>query len=168
MISTLLLRVLLAGALGAWLWAGCAPPRFDIKGGSRDMDRFAGRWEGTYSSSAGRSGTIEFWVQPEGNTARGKIIMIPRGWAKPLGMSDEQARRDRPDLLHELHFSEMILQGDRVEGRLETYRDPDCGCDLDTSFDGLLRRDRIEGTFRSHEVGGDEEYRGVWTVERRP
>ena len=147
----------------------CSPPAFDVEGARDDFERFAGRWEGTYTSDeSGRAGTVVFAIDPAGSGARGEVIMIPRGWGRPLTKADGHEAGDRPDLLHALRFHRMSLDGDRVAGTLEPYRDPDCGCDLETSFVGRLRRGVIAGTYRSRPLDGDEEITGVWRVERKP
>ena len=150
----------------------CALPDFRIEGSGEDFARFAGRWEGIYSSDeSGRAGTVVFSVRQDGSQARGEIIMVPRGWGKPLGAAAQRPAGERPDLLHALHFRLMRLEGDRVSGTLEPYRDPDCGCDLETSFEGKLSNDVIVGTYRSRalegeETTGEEVMAGIWKVKK--
>jgi hypothetical protein len=150
----------------------CTLPDFRIEGSGEDFARFSGRWEGIYSSDeSGRAGTVVFSVSKDGSQSRGEIIMIPRGWGKPLGANDERPAGERPDLLHALRFRLMRLEGDRVTGILEPYRDPDCGCDLETSFEGKLTHDVIAGTYRSRalegkETTGEEVMAGVWKVKK--
>lgn len=156
------------GPLLMALWCSCAPPAFEVEGGREDLARFAGRWEGTYASDeSGRAGTVVFSVDPAAGGARGEIIMIPRGWGQPLTKANGLDSDDRPDLLRALRFSRMSLDQDRVAGTLEPYRDPDCGCDLETSFVGRLRDGAIEGTYRSRPLDGSPETAGVWRVERK-
>jgi hypothetical protein len=54
-----------------------------------------------------------------------------------------------------------------VQGRLEPYRDPECGCRLDTTFVGTRSGDVIEGTFTSLHMDTGVVRRGVWRVVRR-
>ena len=57
--------------------------------------------------------------------------------------------------------------GGGVHGRIAPYRDPDCGCELETRFEGRIRGDVIEGTFSSRPVDGGAVQTGTWKVKRR-
>lgn len=158
---------------------GCGTkPAFQLQGDPKDVEPFIGTWEGTYQSDiTGRAGMIQFFISAADDSAHGLIVMIPRGWGKGVARADSQAQHDRPDLLHEVRFHSMRISGQRVEGTVEQYRDPDCGCDLETSFKGELTGDRISGIFTSREVGKDSllfinkaqdgtAYTGRWQVQR--
>jgi hypothetical protein len=129
-----------------------------VVGAASDIDRLAGRWAGEYwSVESGRSGSIAFDLTAGEDTAAGTILMIPS---------------DRPHPHVEHPASELIgitfveIRGGAVEGLLEPYRDPDCGCRLITRFEGTLRADTIAGTFTSRHVEGGSIVRGQWRVVR--
>jgi hypothetical protein len=61
----------------------------------------------------------------------------------------------------------VAVEGNQVIGVLDTYRDPDCGCQLITTFRGFLSGDVIEGTFESAGEGAHHlPQSGRWRVER--
>ena len=77
----------LHAALAALVTACAAAhqPSVPIAGSTRDMAALAGQWEGSYSSAAtGRSGSISFTLSTGTDSAFGDVIMIPRGWGRPL------------------------------------------------------------------------------------
>src|SRR5438270_11912166 len=67
-------------------------PSVPLTGTARDMAALAGQWEGSYSSaSTGRSGSISFTLSAGNDSAFGDVIMIPRGWGRPLQAWNGQA-----------------------------------------------------------------------------
>src|SRR5437879_12817164 len=83
------------GAALAALVTACAAahqPSVPIAGTAGDMAALAGQWEGSYSSaSTGRSGSISFTLSAGNDSAFGDVIMIPRGWGRPLQAWNGQA-----------------------------------------------------------------------------
>lgn len=137
-----------------------------------EIEVLAGRWEGEYGSrESGRAGSILFTLQAGTDTAHGDVLMVPRAWDLPpqprAGDPDAMdVRRDRPPQALPIAFVRAV--GDVVEGRLEPYRDPDCGCVLTTVFMGkLVNPATFEGTFTSIHGSGDRTVRGWWRVTRR-
>jgi hypothetical protein len=60
------------------------------------------------------------------------------------------------------------VDGNRVSGAIEPYPSPDCECTLHTTFAGLRRGDRIEGTFLTrHEDCGMRTDSGTWWAVRK-
>ena len=82
---TRVLRVsLLATTLGAWACAG-RPAPVPLSGSLAGVQALAGAWAGEYTSDGlGRSGSLTFTLAAKGDTARGDVIMIPRGLNQPL------------------------------------------------------------------------------------
>ncbi len=161
--------------VGLALAAACmAPPApVPLIGESPDLAKLVGKWEGEYSSSAtGRSGSIVFELAAVGDTAAGEVVMIPRGWSRPLRVTRPMDERPAeplglttdPELLR-IEF--VRIDGGRVSGTLSPYTDPDCGCTLRTTFVGRLDGDVIAGTFVSRHVEGGTTQSGRWKVERR-
>jgi hypothetical protein len=121
-----------------------APP-IRVGGETRSLNALVGRWEGVYTNPAnGRTGTIvlEFL---SGKEAHGDILMIPPGSTdrKP---SAEETLRTMPRVL-EINFIQAA--GDELSGTVGPYEDPDSHCAAHTAFQGTLRGDTIEGSFRT-------------------
>ena len=54
-----------------------------------------------------------------------------------------------------------------VSGTLAPYEDPDCKCEVRTTFVGRLQGDRVSGTFVIQHSEPEWEQRGVWNVVRK-
>src|SRR5438132_8948517 len=140
------------GAALAVLVAACPAahqPPVPLAGTTRDVATLAGQWEGSYSSAAtGRSGSISFTLSAGNDSASGDVIMIPRGWGRPLQAWNGQAAagtdaRPRSAVLT-IRF--VRVTGGRVTGTLAPYADPETGARLFTTFKGRLDGDTIAGT----------------------
>ena len=57
-------------------------------------------------------------------------------------------------------------EGETVTGTLDPYWDPDCSCEVTTTFIGAIFGDRIAGTFTSMRTAG--RVSGTWKATRRP
>lgn len=153
-------------ALGA---CSTQPAPIPMQGSPMAVRRLVGSWAGAYASAqSGRSGSISFTLSAERDTAYGDVIMIPRGLNHPLRAAMEEesgATGGEHQQLLTIRF--VAVRGDRVEGTLEPYRDPECGCLLLTRFEGRVLGDSIVGTYRSHHVEGGNNVSGTWQVKRR-
>lgn len=136
-----------------------------------DIASLEGQWVGDYHSSvSGRAGSIVFTLTAGSDTARGDVIMVPNDIReRRLNVPGQDAmatpRAPRSELLT-IEF--VVAERGVVQGQLNPYRDPECGCQLTTVFTGTLDGDRLSGTYRSwHEESG-RVVEGVWQVERRP
>jgi hypothetical protein len=59
-------------------------------------------------------------------------------------------------------------KGRQISGTLDRYWDPDCNCEMKTSFTGEINGDRIEGTFTSISGRpGVGRSTGWWEVTRK-
>jgi hypothetical protein len=58
------------------------------------------------------------------------------------------------------------VAGGIVNGVLDTYRDPECNCPVETSFTGSLSGDTIEGTFTTRRQEASTPQTGTWRVKR--
>jgi hypothetical protein len=158
--------------VAAALWCGaCAPVinKTPVSGMQTDVSRLVGEWQGDYNSAeSGRRGLITFRLRAGADTAQGDVIMQSRNEADPSApdatMIPWDALRATQQALS-IHF--VFVTADEVSGVLDSYRDPDCGCTLRTTFVGTLRGDTIEGTYRSEGSGiGHNPQTGRWRVKR--
>lgn len=154
--------------LGAWACAGTPAP-VPLSGSLADVQALVGDWAGEYTSDGlGRSGSITFTLLASGDTARGDVIMIPRGLNQPLRPAREtnDALRGRAPAVLTINF--VRVAGDHVDGSLAPYSDPECDCTLYTSFAGRLAGDAISGSFVSlNAATGTMRQTGSWKVVRR-
>ena len=150
---------------------GCAsnPPSTQVTASDFDLNPLVGEWRGNYSSAeTGRTGTIAFTLRAGESSASGNVVMIPRPDSM-LTTADQQlvtniAAPGRSVL--KIHF--LRKEGGNLSGTLDPYTDPDCGCPVTTTFQGMFKDARtIEGTFSTvpsqpgHNVTG-----GKWKVTR--
>lgn len=128
-----------------------------------------GEWAGEYESPAvGRAGSIVFHLDAGRDTARGDVVMVPRGSQAALQRAPAEpgtvVRASSAPQVLTIRF--VRVEGDRVNGALDPYVDPACGCRVFTAFEGTLAGDRLRGTFVTHgEPSGP--VNGTWSVERR-
>jgi hypothetical protein len=145
------------------------PSPFPLAAEPMEIAAMAGEWEGEYlSPSAGRSGSIHFTITAGKDTADGDVVMVPRGTAVPLRpaeMSEAQLTRALAEVLT-IRFAR--IDHGRVSGTLTTYRDPECGCAMFTTFTGRMTNDNtLEGTFVATSPDLRTPQRGSWKVTRR-
>src|SRR5438309_9744469 len=161
------------GAALAALVAACPAahqPPVPLAGTTRDVATLAGQWEGSYSSAAtGRSGSISYTLSAGTDSAFCDVIMIPRGWGRPLqawnGQAPAGAEAQPRAAVLTINF--VRVAGGRVTGRLAPYADPESGAPLATTFEGELSGDVIEGTYTTLGAGSGVAQRGQWKVTRR-
>jgi hypothetical protein len=167
---------LFAAMTTATLLAGCAPRPTPVPVISprSDLSALVGDWSGEYSSpETGRSGSIAFSLKAGKDTAVGSVVMVPKPQNEP---NIPAATMDRPIVrttatqnpgeLLTIRFVRM--EGSQVIGTLDPYRDPDCGCQLTTTFRGeFTDAHTIEGTFNSVGSGiGHFPSSGRWKAAR--
>ena len=162
-----------APLLAAVFTFGCAatPEPVPLVGGREDVDRLAGEWSGSYDSwDTDRHGSIVFSLETARDTAFGDVMMVEReGAVDYVGDYESVTIRQRmPSPPRVLAVRFVVVSGDRVSGTLEPYRDPECGCQLRTVFEGTLDGDTIEGTFVSEHLESGRLDRGRWTMRRDP
>ena len=160
----------LASLVGVVIVGACAtnPPPFPVEGDSRSLTNLAGEWSGSYAGNeSGRSGSIVFRLEADADTAFGDVLMIPRNSERARDGSNVDGRHPRVDPPQPIAIRFMEAQADSVRGQLDDYRDPDCGCRLQTVFRGQVTADRIQGTFQTWHLEGGERQSGTWHVERQ-
>lgn len=167
--STVVLPAVLVGTVIAACSTAPQTP-VPLAGARADVAALTGRWEGSYSSAAtGRSGSISFTLASNGDSAFGDVIMVPRGFGRPLQALDRGAPyagapTPRSSVLT-IRFV-RVAQG-RVTGTLAPYADPETGGQLYTTFEGHLQGDAIDGTFTTRSAEGAGTQTGEWRVGRR-
>jgi hypothetical protein len=160
----------------ATLLAGCAsrPTPVPVIGPSSDLSALVGEWSGEYTSpETGRSGSIAFTLQAGKDTAVGSVVMVPRALNEPvtpgMGVNRPVVRTSNAQAAGELLTIRFVrLEGGHLVGTLDPYRDPDCGCQLTTTFRGAFAdTGTITGTFTSTGSSlGHVPTSGKWTVKR--
>jgi hypothetical protein len=145
MLKRILIVTLLAA--GAAVACGGSPKNVEVKGKETETAKLAGDWEGTYEGKeSGRSGTVKFSLQLGMHTAEGEVFM---GGETPL----------------KVQFIEV--EGGKIEGTIAPYTDPNCNCQVETSFLGVIDGDSISGDF-STKIGATGQIQtGTWQVTRK-
>lgn len=135
-----------------------------VYGTSEDVTQLLGEWYGEYSSrEANRHGTIYFKFDVNADSAIGQVIMKQGQWDEDY-FEDINAPHFQPSEMLTIRFVQIGL--DRVVGRMDEYKDPLCGCQLHTVFEGHVDGDRIEGVYVSHGDGFHMTTSGLWSVNR--
>jgi hypothetical protein len=149
--------------------AGCsgAPsPAIPVRGPSESIALLAGSWVGDYRLADGsRRGSITFNLATGDSSATGSVVMVP---VRANAPTPDQI--GRPATEQPLEVSFVRSQSGMVRGSLRPYTDPDCGCEVQTTFEGKLSGNSIEGTFtiRPVTVSTDHVTRsGRWSVTRK-
>ena len=163
--SALALTLAASACVGACSSSKNPAPGVPMAGERSEISTLAGRWEGTYSSeSTGRSGSIVFELKPGDTVARGDVLMVPRqGDAAPKLPGVNESLRGMPQVLT-IRF--VSASGGNVQGTMDPYRDPDCDCEVQTTFVGRLSGDTVEGTFTTAR-SGIPMATGRWSIARQ-
>ena len=125
-----------------------------------------GDWVGEYSSTeTGRVGSIVFTLAAGRDTAVGDVMMVPAN----IEPATTTPRSDDPLLRTPriLKISFVRCEGTAVTGWLDPYPDPDTGEKTSTTFDGIIKGDKLEGTFVSYLDLSGKRRTGKWIVTRK-
>lgn len=116
-----------------------------VKGTDSELVKIAGDWEGEYQGrDSGRKGPVKFSLQLGRHIAEGEVFM---GGETPL----------------KIQFVE--IEGGQLKGTIAPYTDPNCSCEVTTSFLGTLANDAVSGTFETSVQGQTQV--GTWNVRRK-
>ena len=129
--------------------AACGGSQKDIavQGKDKDLVNVAGDWEGEYKGNeSGRSGPVTFSLQVGSHIAEGQVVM---GGATPL----------------KVEF--VKVEGGKVKGTIAPYTDPQCSCEVQTTFLGIVGEGAINGTFESKLGATGPVQTGTWNVTRK-
>lgn len=150
--------------LAALVACGAVQRPVPVLGDARALE---GEWYGEYQSpSTGRSGSITFTLEAGKDTAQGDVVMTPQGWDHPVEAISQPSIGERARR-RTLTISFVRSREGQVTGRLDRYVDPQCGCDVVTIFQGNLRADTLQGTFRTHHIQGGTTRAGEWRAVRK-
>jgi len=160
----------------AALLAACAsrPTLVPVMGPASDLNALVGEWSGDYSNpETGRSGSIAFSLKAGKDTAVGSVVMVPRENRQQVTVASP-GERGVVRTTAVAGSSEVLtirfvrMEGSHLIGTLDKYRDPDCGCELTTTFHGQFSdAGTITGTFTSTgSTMGHFPSSGRWTVKR--
>ena len=169
---TRLLAALLVPALGFALAAARSSssspqdsPAPVVPVAGADLSGLVGKWVGEYSSpDTGRTGSIVLEFKSGGKTARGDVLMVPKGAYAPTPVPGADLAQSMP---HVLQISFVNVEGGAVQGTMDPYVDPECNCQVDTTFVGKIQGDTIEGTYTSTPQGKGAPSAGRWKVTRQ-
>jgi hypothetical protein len=160
---------LLLPALVLSLGCASAPLPIPVAAAPADLTSIVGEWTGEYTSSeTGRSGYIAFQLGAGRDTAFGDVVMLPPDYSSPVLLPPRTEATAPSPPAHEALMIRFVGVADgRITGALGPYRDPDCGCSLETRFNGSLVNDRtIEGTFVTSGGPNHPLSSGRWKVTR--
>jgi hypothetical protein len=157
-----LIAILLVAAAGSAVGCAARPPEIEMSSSDFDLNPLVGEWRGSYSNPAAeRSGTIAFTLRAGESSASGNVVMIPHSADSALASDAALARSV-------LKISFIRKEGRKVAGNLDPFHDPECGCQVRTTFEGTFTdAHTIEGSFTTvptesgHNVTG-----GKWKVTR--
>ena len=160
-------------AAAAWACSSSrnpAPP-VPLSGTRSDLAALAGRWEGEYSSEAtGRTGSIVFELKPGDRVARGDVLMVPKGSLGGESRPDSRlpgASESLSTMPQVLKISFVSATGGVLTGTIDPYQDPQCNCEVRTTFVGTLSGDTVEGTFTTTPSGNAPITTGRWRITRK-
>ncbi len=144
---------------------GCQAPGMPIPvRGS--IDPLVGDWAGEYvSPETGRTGSIVFSLVAGRDTASGDVLMIPSNPDFPPTVARSDDPQQRAPRVLKISF--VRCEGNEVSGWLDPYPDPDTGEKTSTTFEGVIKGDKLEGRFVSYLELSGKRRTGTWTVSRK-
>jgi hypothetical protein len=133
----------------ALLIAGCGGGQKEVavQGSDKDLIGVAGDWEGDYKGNeSGRSGPVTFSLGVGSHIAEGQVVM---GGATPL----------------KIEF--IKVKDGEVKGTIAPYTDPNCSCQVETTFFGIVGDGAINGTFETKLGTTGQIQTGTWNVMKK-
>jgi hypothetical protein len=153
-----------AGFAASTIACASTSPGIPISANDFDLNPLLGEWHGEYKGSeTRRSGTIAFTLRAGEANASGNVVMIPQAAANE---TEADPSRSAGRQVLTIHF--VRKEGGSVTGTLDPYGDPECGCQVNTTFQGTFTDARtIEGTYTTvPSKPGTGVTTGTWKVTR--
>jgi hypothetical protein len=151
--------------LGALAACRYRPSYFPVHGTTGDRSRLVGEWYGELTSmSTDRTGLIDFRFEPGRDSASGDVTILPRA-ALQQAWHQENHPHHRAAAPTALRIRLLRVDAATVEGFVEPFQDPDCGCTVATRFHGVVHGDSMTGEYVSR--GGWVSREGTWRMRRR-
>ncbi len=157
--------IVVMGLVASTIACASKPPGIEMSSSDFDLNPLLGEWHGEYKGSeTGRSGTIAFTLRAGEANASGKVVMIPQSAGAQAAVVDPSLAARRQVLT--IHF--VRKEGGNVIGTLDPYGNPECMCQVNTTFQGKFTDARtIEGTYTTvPSKAGTGVTRGTWKVTR--
>lgn len=133
----------------ALLLAACGGGQKEVavQGSDKDLIGVAGDWAGEYKGTeSGRSGPVSFSLGVGSHIAEGQVVM---GGATPL----------------KIEF--IKVKDGEVKGTIAPYTDPNCSCQVETTFLGTVGDGVINGSFETKLGTTGQIQSGTWTVAKK-
>ncbi len=131
------------------LLAACGGTQKDVavEGKDDDLVKLTGDWQGEYKGNeSGRSGTVQFSLQLGSHIAEGQVIM---GGTTPL----------------KVEF--VSISKGQLKGTIAPYTDPNCSCQVATTFLGTMGDKTVNGTFETKISTTGQTQTGTWFVTKK-
>lgn len=160
-------RVGMAVWMAVGLWSCSSAPRpVPVTAAGPDLQELAGQWSGEYhATGGGRQGTILFKLAAGAESATGEVLMFPKPPA-PTNAGETGVGAVGQPLPQSLSIRFVRSEGGKISGTLDPYIDPECSCRVETTFEGVLAGDNIEGTYTANRTGNPAMI-GTWKVKRK-
>jgi hypothetical protein len=163
-------RVIWIAAVLPILASACTGTRPEQPVQPANLATLQGEWVGTYRADTphGRSGALMFRLDATETLAQGCAIMRVGGGEATEAMPLEG------DLWGHVAPERLMLvtigRGPEgtIRGKFEPYPDPVCGCSMNTTLEGRIRGNVLEGTYVMEHAHGGERASGTWRLVRRP
>lgn len=163
-------RTILGTMVAAAAIAGCAstPQPTPLAGPPGEIAALEGEWIGEYNAydPSRRSGTLLFRLEADQDTAYGDVLMHLGGQETAPVIPLTTDPWDDVAPMHLLHVTFVPSADGSVFGRLDTYNDPLCGCEVRTTFTGHVQGNFIEGSYTTEHLNGADRTTGRWRVVR--
>lgn len=156
--------IIALGFVASTIACASKPPEIPISASDFDLNPLLGEWHGQYKGSeTGRSGTISFTLRAGEANASGNVVMIPQSVGNDAAVDQSRAAGRQV-----LTIRFVRKEGGSVTGTLDPYNDPECGCQLNTTFQGTFTdAGTIEGTYTTvPSKPGTGVTTGTWKVTR--
>ena len=157
----LLIAVATAGAISA-----CATGRMIVlQGEPSSLTFLAGEWDGTFSNPENAmQGSLWFALIAGEDHAHGDVRMTPKDRLSYNRFDPREGSHQLEPTTY-LDIRWVRVADFKVEGKLEPFMDPLCGCRAETTFYGTLGDNRLDGTYTTRLADGTMRS-GYWRAVR--